>query len=112
MSSAANWSYTAKATVWRETSRQDWDGTLSFAAPVVIDCTYRSKRQARTDARGVEFVTSTIFYTEADFLQYGDRIAIGESDALTPPDNADVVRAVNRTHDVFDNHADDFEVST
>jgi hypothetical protein len=112
MSNAANWSYTAKATVWREQSREDWSSAAAFAAPITIDCTYRSKRHARTDARGDEFVTTLIFYTEANFLKYGDRIAIGEHADPLPIEAANMVRAVDQTHDVFENNADDFEVST
>lgn len=114
MSAAANWSYTAKATVWPWLGRDDWSGVETFGPPVVIACDYSAKAERRTDALGVEFVTRQLIYTERPDIKQQDRILIGDHAAQSNPIAAGAleVRVVQRYHDTFDRLADDFEVST
>lgn len=113
MSAAANWSYTATATLWPWLDRGDWTGVESFGPPELIACSYSVKAERRTDGRGVEFVTRQLIYTERDGIKQGDRILIGDHTGVLDPIAAGAleVRAVERQHDVFDNLADDFEVA-
>lgn len=40
MSSAASWSYTAKATIWRNLGVDEYGDSLGFSPPEVILCDY------------------------------------------------------------------------
>lgn len=111
MSAAANWSYTATATLWKRQSRDDWAGSVVYAAPVQFLCDYSAKAERRTDVRGREFVSSLVLYTESAAVAPGDRVALGthaEADPLAA--GAIEVRAVQRSADTFDRAADDFEL--
>jgi hypothetical protein len=113
MSAAANWSYTATATLWPWLGRDDWTGVESFGPPELIACSYSAKAERRTDGRGVEFVTRQLIYTERADIKQQDRILIGSHAGADPlAAGALEVRAVQRHHDVFDGLADDWEVST
>ena len=66
-----------------------------------------------TDAKGVEFVSRQIFYTERGGIKPGDRIAIGVSVASNPiAAGALEVRSVTRFADTFDGLAEDIKVAT
>lgn len=111
MSSAANWSYTAKATLWVLQSRAAWGGGLTFDAPVSIACDYSVESKRATDSKGDEFTTSLILYTERADIKQGDRVALGESSAVDPiAAGALEVRAIKRDADTHDRVADDYQV--
>jgi glutaredoxin len=113
MSAAANWSYTARATLWPWLGRDDWSGVETFGPPQAIDCDYSAESKRMTDAKGVEFVTRQILYTERADIKQGDRVLIGESAVVSPIDaGALEVRAVKRDADTFDRVADDYQVMT
>ena len=114
MSAAANWSYTATATLWPWLGRDDWTGGETFGGPILIACGYSAKSERRTDDRGAEFVTRQVIYTERADIKQQDRILIGDHTAQVDPIGAGAleVRAVQRHQDVFDGLADDFEVSS
>lgn len=114
MSAAAAWSYTATATLWPWLGRDDWTGVESFGPPELIACGYAAKAERRTDGRGVEFVTRQLIYTERADINQQDRILIGDHVGVLDPlaAGAHEVRLVQRYHDVFDNLADDWEIST
>lgn len=112
MSAAANWSYTAKATIWRATGRDDKTGKLTFALPEVIACDYGEGKEQRSDNVGVEFVGRINIYTEYSLAKRGDYIAIGEESIADPiAANAVMVRSVTRYADTFDRKADDYEIA-
>src|SRR6185369_1083042 len=113
MSAAANWSYSARATVWPWMGRDDWSGVETFGPPQAFDCDYSAKSERRTDAKGVEFVTRQLIYTERGDIKQQDRVLIGES-ALVDPIAAGAleVRAITHNADTFDRAADDYEVAT
>jgi hypothetical protein len=113
MSAAASWSYTATATLWVLLGRDDWTGAVTYGAPQEVPCDYSAKAERRTDAKGVEFTTRQIIYTERADIKRGDRIVIGTSTSLDPvAAGAAEVRSVQRYADTFDRLADDFEVAT
>lgn len=113
MSASASWSYTAKATLWALTGRDDWAGTLTFGAPVIFDCDYSAKSERMTDAKGVEFTTRQVIYTEKADAKQGDMVLIGEHAGADPiAAGAQEVRLVVRDSDVFDRAADDFQLVT
>lgn len=115
MSKAAKWSLQSKATVWSLTGRNDWDGGLSFAAPVLVNCDYRASGERLTDAKGVEFISRLRIFTEFASAKQGDYIAIGDHSASILPigvSDAAEVRLVRRFSDTFDRLADDFEIVT
>lgn len=113
MSAVASWSYTAKATVWPLTGQDDWSGVPTFGAPVVFDCDYSAESKRMTDAKGIEFTTRQIIYTEKADIAQGDRLLIGESFEVDPiAAGAFEVRAITRDADTFGRVADDFQVMT
>lgn len=112
MSAAAAWSYTSQATHWPLAGLDDWTGAKTYGPPVVFACDYKAESARMTDAKGVEFTTRQIIYTERASIAQGDMVAIGEhsGDPLTA--GALEVRAVTRYADTFDQLADDFKVMT
>lgn len=112
MSSLAAWSYSAKATHWPKTGRDDWSGVDTFGAPVVFDCDYSGKAERRTDSKGLEFVASLVIYTERNSIEPGDRLMLGEHSEASPISAGAVeVRSVTRSADTFERLADDYEVA-
>lgn len=113
MSAAASWSYTSKATLWARQVRDDWTGQAGYAAPVQIACDYTAESLRVSDAKGIEFTTKQIIFTERADIKQGDMILIGVS-ALADPIAAGAmeVRAVTRYADTFDQVADDYRVMT
>lgn len=113
MSAAASWSYTSRATLWARTGRDDWTGQAGYAVPVQIVCDYTAESLRVTDAKGIEFTTKQIIFTERADIKQGDMILIGVS-ALADPIAAGAmeVRAVTRYADTFDQVADDYRVMT
>ena len=110
MSNAASWSYTAQATAWPAAARDDWTGDQTFGAPVTFPCSYATESKTRTDSRGDEYTSRMIIYCEQPGIKQGDRIAIGAHTIM--PADFETVRDVLRSHDVFDNALDDYEVVT
>lgn len=113
MSQSAAWSYTAKSTLWPWLGRDDWSGLELFGPPEVFDCDYSAESKRMIDAKGIEFTTQQIIYTERADIKQGDRVLIGES-ILTSPVAAGAleVRAVKRDADTFERVADDYQVIT
>lgn len=112
MSAAANWSYTAKATLWALQSRDGLTGAEVFAAPVQFLCDYSSSvRSGRSADPGDERIGGMQLFTERAGIKRGDRILIGASTVASPLglDTLEV-RDVLRYGDTFDRTADDFKV--
>lgn len=112
MSAAANWSYTAKATLWGLRSRDGLSGAEVFAAPVQFLCDYStSVRSGRGQQPGDERIGGMKVYTARAGIKRGDRILIGMSTAADPLglDTLEV-KDVLRDADTFDRAADDYTV--
>jgi glutaredoxin len=114
MSAAANWSYTARATLWPRTGRDGWRGRAAFGAPVAIACDYKSEARRMVDSTGIEFVTRHLIYTEHAAAKRGDYVLIGDSTDADPTvvDGAEEVKAVTRYGDTFDRQFDDYVIAT
>lgn len=113
MSAAANWSYTARATLWPFLGWDDWKNTATFGPPVSFLCDYSAESKRMTDAKGVEFTTRQVIYTERVDIKQRDMVLIGESAEASPvAAGAFEVRLVTRDADTFDRVADDFTVVT
>lgn len=111
MSSLSRWSLTSKATFWPITGVDDWSGAKTYGPPVVIDCDYSAESKRMTDAKGIEFTTRQIIYTECADLKQGDYILIGVSATASPiAAGAFEVRAITRDADTFEGKADDYRV--
>lgn len=111
MSAAANWSYTAKATIWPLTGTDDWNKP-AYGLPVVIDCDYGSKTRRKGAEAGREISVNLYVWTEYADAKMGDKLAIGAFDSPTPVDDADVIIDIGRDADTFDRIADDYEIAT
>lgn len=114
MSAAANWSYTAVATVWRKDGPPDEYGKQRFLPPIAIMCDYGGDATARLGDIGLEFVVKNTHWTEYADAERGDYILIGESADLDPTkvEGADEVRHIIRDADTFDRIADDYAIIT
>lgn len=111
MSFAARWSYTSTATLWPYLGRDDWTGQISYGAPQTFACDYSAESMRMTDAKGVEFTTRQILFTELATAKQGDMVLIGESAEASPiAAGALEVRAVTRYADTFENAVDDFKI--
>lgn len=116
MSSVANWSYTAKATIWRKLSGgkdENGDPINGYAAPVIIMVDYEGGLSKRIGSLGAEIVVKNTIWTEYALANAGDYLLIGESTDADPVSaGADEVRQVIRYADTFYRLADDFAIIT
>lgn len=113
MSAAANWSYTAIATFWKQLGIGENGDSLGYAAPVQILCDYGGDTTARLGFIGVEINTKNTFWTEFAGAEKGDYILIGASEIPDPVEaGADEVMHVIRYADTFDRIADDWAIIT
>ncbi|RXM25411.1 hypothetical protein EO238_11635 [Citrobacter sp. AAK_AS5] len=116
MSSAANWSYTAKATIWRKlvgANDEYGDPINGYAAPEVIMCDYEGGLSKRIGNLGAEIVVNNTVWTEFALADAGDYLLIGESTNADPiAAGADEVRQVIRYADTFERLADDYAILT
>ena len=110
MSSVANWSYTATATIWRrirDADGSDTDGggqPYGWEAPIAILCDYQGGLSAKIGDLGREIVVKNTIWTEY--------ILIGASTDAAPPDEADEIRQIVQFADTFERLADDFALIT
>ncbi|ELQ5981153.1 hypothetical protein R2207_001430 [Cronobacter sakazakii] len=114
MSSVANWSYTATATIWRKLDGQDdYGDPLGYAAPEQILCGYECGLSKRIGGIGSEIVAKNTIWTEYALAKAGDYVLIGISDLADPKEaGADEVQQVLRYEDTFERIADDYAIIT
>ncbi|EDX7955592.1 hypothetical protein JTV59_002261 [Salmonella enterica subsp. enterica serovar Minnesota] len=116
MSATANWSYTAKATIWRKQAggKDEYGDPISgYAAPEVIMCDYEGGLSKRIASIGEEIVVKNTVWSEYALTAAGDYLLIGESTDTDPvAAGADEVRQVIRYADTFDRVADDYAILT
>ncbi|KAB0849157.1 hypothetical protein B7T06_06330 [Cronobacter sakazakii] len=114
MSSVANWSYTATATIWRKLEGKDEYGDpLGYSEPEQILCDYEGGLSKRIGSLGSEIVVKNTIWTEFALADAGDYILIGASVEADPViAGADEVRQVIRYADTFERLADDFAIIT
>ena len=113
MSSVARWTYTAKATIWRVASENEF-GTKTFHPPEVISCDYGlDSALAESAGVGMGFIAKNTFWTEYDKASEGDFILIGESSELDPIKAcANEIKHITRYADTFERLADDYALMT
>ncbi|MCX8583436.1 MULTISPECIES: hypothetical protein [unclassified Gilliamella] len=112
MSNIANWSYTAKATIWRVAGENEY-GKKIFHPPELIYCDYGLDSAARLGDIGKGFVIKNTFWTEYALASEGDFILIGESSELDPvKTGADEIKHIIRYADTFERIADDYALVT
>ncbi|KOR02500.1 hypothetical protein [Pluralibacter gergoviae] len=113
MSSAANWSYTAAATIWRNLGTDKYGDPLGYSEPEVILCDYEGGLSKRIGSLGSEIVVKNTVWTEYSLAAAGDYLLIGESSEADPVNaGADEVRQVIRYADTFERLADDWALIT
>ncbi|HCL5537449.1 TPA: hypothetical protein N2N29_003523 [Citrobacter werkmanii] len=114
MSATANWSYTAKATVWRRLPGKDEYGDPNgYAAPEIILCDYEGGLSKRIGSLGAEIVVKNTVWTEFALAAAGDYLLIGVSTEADPVvAGADEVRQVIRYADTFERLSDDYAILT
>lgn len=114
MSAIANWSYTARATVWPLIGRDDKTGKPTFGIPIVIDCGYGVQSKTVIDSTGKQFTAALTLYTEWPDGKRGDYIAVGEYLLANDPLAAGgrEIRMVERYEDTFERIADDYALVT
>ncbi|EHK8991081.1 hypothetical protein KCT17_003649 [Escherichia coli] len=116
MSAAANWSYTAPATLWRKIDGgkdEFGDPMAGYWSPEIIYCDYQGGLSNKLGNLGLEFVAKNTFWTELADAQVGDFIMVGEWTGIDPVTaGADEIRQIVRYADTFDRVADDFALIT
>lgn len=113
MSAAANWSYTATATVWKNLGFSDSGDSLGYSAPIPILCDYEGGLSKRIGSLGAEIVVKNTIWTEFTGAAAGDYILIGTSADADPLNaGADEVRQVIRYADTFERIAEDIAIIT
>ncbi|EMC4371946.1 hypothetical protein VEL98_003831 [Cronobacter sakazakii] len=114
MSSVANWSYTATATIWRKLDGQDdYGDPLGYAAPEQILCDYEGGLSKKLASLGAEIVVKNTVWTDFALADAGDYILIGESTEADPIlAGADEVQQVIRYADTFERLTDDYAILT
>ena len=113
MSSIANWSYTARCTVWRALPPDGYGQAAGFSVPVSILADYQGGLSKKIGAIGSEVVVKNTIWTEYADARQGDYILIGESDNPDPiAAGADEIIQSIRYADTFDRAADDFAIIT
>lgn len=114
MSSLANWSYTAQATIWKKLEGQnEYGDPLGFDVPLVIFCDYQGGLSKRVGDIGGEKVVKNTIWTEYALADTGDYILIGVSTGADPiAAGADEIMQAIRYADTFDRLADDFAIIT
>ena len=101
MSSVANWSYTATATIWRrirDADGSDTDGggqPYGWEAPIAILCDYQGGLSAKIGDLGREIVVKNTIWTEYATAR-----------------EADEIRQIVQFADTFERLADDFALIT
>lgn len=117
MSNVANWSYTARATLWPLTGTDRW-GKPEYGPPVSFWCDYGSKKKrdrtssASSRAMGAELLVNMYVWTEYADAKVGDRLVIGEFTDPLPVQQSNAVAYVDRDADTFERLADDYEIGT
>ncbi|MDF7681502.1 hypothetical protein PT300_13260 [Enterobacteriaceae bacterium ESL0689] len=113
MSSAANWSYTAQATVWRSLGKDEIGDPLGYAAPEIIACDYEGGLSRRAGNLGLAVIVKNTVWTEYALAQAGDYLLIGASAVADPVvAGADEIQQVIRYADTFERQSDDFAIIT
>lgn len=113
MSDLANWSYTARATLWHNIGENDETGKIEFAEPIIIECDYGSDTQLSAGSLGREVVIKNTIYTEYAAAKKGDYVLIGESVNVDPfAAGADEIVHILRYADTFERQRDDYVLIT
>ncbi|MFP1749188.1 hypothetical protein [Lonsdalea quercina] len=113
MSSVANWSYTAKATIWKSLGISEAGDPLGFSEPLIIMCEYQGGLSKRVGDIGSERVVKNTIWSEYGLADTGDYILIGESSNPDPLDaGADEVMQSIRYADTFERATDDYAILT
>lgn len=114
VSSVGNWSYTAKATIWRKLDgTNDYGDPLGYSEPENIMCDYQGGLSAKIGDVGTEITVKNTFWTEYALANKGDYLLIGTSDNPDPiAAGADEVMQVIRYADTFERTADDWAILT
>jgi len=113
VSSLANWSYTAQATIWKPLGSNEYGDSLGWSEPLVIACDYEGGLSKRLGDIGGEKVVKNTIWSEYALADTGDYILIGVSTELDPiTAGADEVMQAIRYADTFERSADDFAILT
>lgn len=113
MSSVANWSYTASATLWKSLGIDSYGDPLGYSPPITIMCDYEGGLSKRIGSLGAEIVVKNTVWTEFALAEAGDYLLIGVSTETDPVvAGADEVRQVIRYADTFERLADDYAILT
>lgn len=85
MSSVANWSYTATATIWRKLEgNNEYGDPMGYAEPEQILCDYEGGLSKKLASLGAEIVVKNTVWTEFSLADAGDYLLIGVSTEADP----------------------------
>ncbi|EMH6405644.1 hypothetical protein ACPS97_003656 [Providencia rettgeri] len=91
MSTTANWSYTALATIYPVIrGGGKLDDTITYGPPYLIDCTFRGSNEVAKDDFGTEFVTKDLYNTEMKYQGQPVRHPV-RGDYIAQEDTTDIL---------------------
>lgn len=117
MSNAANWSYTATATLWRSNGTDEYN-QRSFYDPTLIKCDYLIGGTVKSigglvSSIGKSLIIKATFFTEYDQANIGDFILVGSHQNTDPVQaGADEILHITQWADTFERSKDDFALIT
>jgi hypothetical protein len=85
-----------KITVWNSTGN-DGFGRFIWSSPVIYDARIAFVQKKFTDTNGDSRVSTSVCYSEGLELKNGSMVFFGESGAISPPSEANDVRALSQT---------------
>lgn len=113
MSSVADWSYTAEATLWRNLGNSEAGDPLGWAAPEIIMCDYQGGLSTKLNNIGSEITVKNTVWTEFSEAKKGDYLLIGLSSMVDPiTAGAYEVVQVIRYADTFERLTEDIAILT
>lgn len=89
-----------KITLWRVIGENGSGGYL-YSAPTVVDGKFALTNETFINEGGESAISKAVFYTEESFIANESYVFFGESAELTPPEDADLVRAVKQNPSMF-----------
>jgi len=113
LSSLASWSYTAKATIWRNLGKSEIGDPIGYSSPEIIAVDYEGGLSKKLTSLGAEIVVKNTVWSEYALAKAGDYLLIGESTEADPvAAGADEIMQVVRFADTFERAADDYAILT
>jgi hypothetical protein len=89
-----------KITLW-EYLGEDGTGGYSFSAPITVDAKFAEVNQRFRNSQGDDVMSKAVVYTTERITVNKTHIYFGESNALQPPIDSEIIRAVKTNPSMY-----------